>query len=373
MTTREQLEAILYGRPPERIPWIPRLQIWYDASRQRGTLPARYAGWGLRAIERDLGMGTPAREGTVFRTELRGVDVHTRREGFDTMTEYVTPFGTVNTRARFSEALAQGGISTAMEVEHMIKGPRDYRPVEHIFQHTEILPTYDAFLAYDAEIGDDGLPMTPAGPDPIYRILRELIGFGAGYYHMVDYPDQFAHLLEVIKEYDARLQQVVLDSPARLVLYGEHFDSLMTPPPLFRKYQLEHLQSFAERLHTRGKKLVGHADADTSRLLGLLKEAGYDVLETFVTAPMVPITLAQARAVLGTEVIIWGGLPSTILCAPVSEAEFEAYMQGLFRTIAPGAAFILGVADNVMAETIFGRLERVSELVRNLGSYPIRP
>lgn len=371
MKNRERLQAILSGQAPDRIPWIPRLQIWYDAQQARGTMPEKYRGWGVREIERDLRMGTPAREGVVFRTELRGVDVQVEQQGNDTITRYITPVGAVSTRQRRSEVLALGGIGTAMEIEHMIKGPEDYPAVEYIVSHTEVIPTYEEFAAYDAAIGDDGLPMTPAGPDPMYRIARELIGFSQVFYHIADYPDLISHLLEVVKEYDARLQQVVLDSPAYMVLYGEHFDSLMTPPPFFRKYQLGHIQAFADRLHARGKRLVGHADADTSRLLELLKESGYDMLETFVTAPMVPVTLAQARAVLGTEVVIWGGVPSVILCDPVSDEAFESYMRDLFRTIAPGDAFILGVADNVMAESKLERLEAISAMVERYGACPI--
>ena len=94
--------------------------------------------------------------------------------------------------------------------------------------------------------------------------------------------------------------------------------------------------------------------------------------ECFVTAPMVPVTMAQARAVLGREVIIWGGIPSVMLCEPVSDEQFAAYMHDLFRTISPGDAFILGVADNVMAEAKLERIEQVSEMVQMVGQVPIR-
>jgi hypothetical protein len=86
---------------------------------------------------------------------------------------------------------------------------------------------------------------------------------------------------------------------------------------------------------------------------------------------MVPITLAQARAVLGTDVVIWGGVPSVILCEPFSDEDFEAYMRDVFHTIAPGDAFILGVADNVMAESKLERLEYTSRMVEEIGYYPI--
>ena len=44
----------------------------------------------------------------------------------------------------------------------------------------------------------------------------------------------------------------------------------------------------------------------------------------------------------------------------------------LLRTIAPGDAFILGVADNVMAEAKIERIARVTEMVEQYGAYPIQ-
>jgi hypothetical protein len=372
MTNRERLLAIMAGRSPDRIPWIPRLQIWYEAHKRRGTLPDRYKGWSLREIERDLGMGTPAREGRVFRTVLRDVEVNVHEQGDETRTEYITPLGTVSTLTRRSEVLERGGIAHRMEVEHMIVGPEDYPVAEYLIQHTEIVPTYEEYLAYEKEVGQDGVPLVSIGPDPMYRILREWIGYDRAFFHLHDYPDRISHLLGVLQEQAAQIQQVVLDSPAKLILQGEHFDSQMTPPYLFEKYMLPYFQPFAQRLHERGKVLACHADADTSLLLDLIVEAGFDMAECFVTAPMVPVTLEQARAAFGADVIIWGGIPSVMLCDPVSDQAFEEYVRDLFRTIAPGDAFILGVADNVMAEARLERIERVSEMVQACGAYPIQ-
>jgi len=379
MTNRERLLAIMEGRSPDHIPWIPRLEIWYQAHKLRGDgspelaagLPERYREWTLRDIERDLGMGTPARAGRVFRTEMRNVTVHTERHGDDAITEYHTPVGTVSTVHRHSATLARGGIDSDLDISHMIKSVDDYPVVEYIVQHTDVVPTYQEYLEYEAEIGEDGVPLVAIGPDPLYRILRDLVGYNQAFYHLHDYRRDVLHLYAVLTEYAEQVQQVVLDSPARLILHGEHFDTQMTPPALFRTYMLPYFQPFAEKLHARGKVLVCHADADTSRLLDLIMESGFDMAECFVTAPMVPVTLAQARAVWGTRVAIWGGIPSALLSEPFSDADFEAYMRDLFRTIAPGDAFILGVADNVMAEAKFERIARVSEMVAAYGAYPI--
>ena len=376
MTNRERLLAILSGQSPDRIPWIPRLQLWYDARIVQGNLPERWEGWDLRDIERDLGLGAPARDCRVYRTELRGVDVRVREEGLDTVTEYVTPFGAVSNRVRRSVALDEVGIQ-GLEVEKIIKSVDDYRAAEYIVTHTDIIPTYDEFLAYDAEIGAEGLPMVQIEPDPMFRVLREFIGFDNAYYHLVDYPAEVAHLLAVLGEWAGEMQRVVLDSPARLILGGVHFHAQMTPPRLFREHMLPYFQDFSDRLHARGKVLACHADADTSGLLELIVEAGFDMAECFVTAPMVPVTLEQARAAFGTDVssgtrvIIWGGVPSVMLGDPVSDAEFEAYMLDLFRTVAPGDAFILGVADNVMPESKIERIGRITEMVEAYGAYPV--
>jgi uroporphyrinogen-III decarboxylase len=371
MTDRERLLAIMARRAPDRIPWIPRLLLWYQAHRLQGALPEKYRDWGLRQIERDLRLGAPARDGRIYRTELRDVEVHVRRQGLDTLTEYVTPVGCVSTRVRASHELARAGIE-GLEVEKMIKGPADYPVVEYLVEHTEVIPTYGEYLAYEAEVGEDGVPLVAVAADPLFRVLREFIGFDNAYYHLSDYPEQVAHLLGVLNEYAAIVQRVALDSPARLILAGVHFHSQMTPPRLFEKYMLPYYRAFADRLHAAGKMMAVHADADTSRLLGLIKEAGFDMAECFVTAPMVPVTLEQARAAWSTDVIIWGGIPSVILGEPTTDEEFEAYMRSLFRVIAPGDAFILGVADNVMPESKIERIERVTEMVEAHGWYPIR-
>jgi len=50
MNNRERLTAILAGQPPDRLPWIPRLSLWYTARQRTGTMPARWASSSLREV-----------------------------------------------------------------------------------------------------------------------------------------------------------------------------------------------------------------------------------------------------------------------------------------------------------------------------------
>ena len=373
MTNRERLLAILDGRPPDRIPWIPRLLLWYNAHKKAGTLPERYRNMTLREIERDLGLGTPARDGHIYRTELHGVEVRERwLNDMELRTEYYTPFGMVSTLFRGSYFLRQQDIQD-LQVEFMLKRREDYAVVEYIIEHTEYIPTYDAYLAYEREIGDDGYPIVQIGDCPFHHFLRALCGYNNAYYHLHDYPNEVEHLLALLTQRDRDIVwPLMAASPARLFLHGMHFSSQMTPPPIYRRYIEPYYQELSALMHQRGKHLAMHGDNDTRHILENIARSGYDMVECFATYPMVGTTLAEARAAWGKRIIIWGGVPSTLLEPHYSEDEFEAYMDDLFLTIAPGDAFILGVADNVLPGAKIERVRRITEIVEERGRYPIR-
>jgi hypothetical protein len=170
-----------------------------------------------------------------------------------------------------------------------------------------------------------------------------------------------------------RLWPLLAASPARLILHGVHHSSAFTPPPVFRRYILSYYEQLMPMLHSAGKSVALHADNDTSLIVELIERAGWDMVECFVTAPMVPLTLERARAVWGKRVIIWGGIPSSLLAPHVPEDTFRSYVERLFETVAPGDAFILGVADNVMPDSVIERIAWTSEAVERRGRYPILP
>ena len=371
MTNRERLLAIMGGRHPDRIPWIPRLEIWIIAYRLAGTLPREFKHLRLREIERALGVGTPARTGRVFTTRVKNVDTLTRRDGLDTTTDYVTPFGTVSYTQKRTPDLDRLGIQPLV-VDKLLKSPDDYDAVTHVFENTEFYPCYEEFEAYDREIGSDGLPMLAVGDVPFHHFLADLAGYERAYLDLLDYPEKVRRLLDTIAGvYKERMWPVVAKSPAKLILHGAHFSSQTTPPNYFDKYITPYAREFTDYMHRYGKTVAQHADNDSQQILGQLQDCGYDMQECFVTAPMVPCTLAEARRKWGTRMVIWGGIPSVMLEPTVSESEFESYMKGVFRTIAPGDAFILGVADNVMPTSVISRISRVTEMIGVYGAYPV--
>lgn len=372
MTHRERLLAVLEGQLPDRLPWFPRLEMWYGAHHPAGTLPEKYQGWDVRSIYRDLDLGYHGKWGQAYRIEINGAETVTRRNGEETRVETMTPVGTVSTLTRSSAELRAQGVG-GLEIEHWIKGPHDYPVVQWIYEHSRVVPTYDEFLAFDAACGDEGVAMVNTPWNPAFYLFGQLIGWNDCYFHLQDYRPQIDRLLGVMRDFYPEIHHVCADSPARVINHGAHFHSVMTPPPVFREFFLDELKTAVQLYHEHGKLVMFHGDADLSGLEELILEVGYDIAECLVTHPMVEITLERFLAVWGDRIVIWGGIPSIILCEPFTDEQFEQYMRQLFRTIAPGRAFILGVADMLVPATRWERFLRVGEMVHAWGECPIDP
>jgi hypothetical protein len=72
------------------------------------------------------------------------------------------------------------------------------------------------------------------------------------------------------------------------------------------------------------------------------------------------------------QLTLFGGIPANMLLADLAtDEEFEAYIQALYRAVAPGDRFILGFGDNVPPEALFHRVRRIAEFNEKYGTYPI--
>ena len=370
MTMRGRLLAVLHGRLPDRLPWVPRLGIWHRARQLVGDMPARYRGLSLRELAMRLGCGLAARDGAVYR-ETTAVRRSVRREGQREVVELTTSAGTVRQVTRFAETLDRQGIG-GLVCEHWIKEPSDYEVFFGLEASRRFEPTYAGFCAYDADVGGDGLPMVAVHGCPFYHFVEQLVGFNEAYYHLADYPHLVERLLEIMtRVHRERVWPLIESSPALLVLNGYHLCPQFVPPELYRRYVLGYYQEANRRLHARGKFAAMHADADTSGILGLIEQSGWDLMDCFLTAPMARVTLREARRAWGDRVVIWGGLPSAVFSPEYAERAFRECVEDVFDAVAPGKAFILGIADTTVPDSRIERIEYVSDAVRRRGACPV--
>jgi hypothetical protein len=400
MTHKERMLKAARGQQPDRLPWAPRIDLWHNSNSMRGTLPSRFKreatldevadfiGGAYHKIvpeflkartpedNIDRGLGVYRLYGMAYRPELVGVDREVKKEGDTTTVTYHTPVGSVSCKILYTGDMKRAGASITWMSEPVIKDPEDYRVVGYIFKNIEIHPDYDNYRDYQARVGDKGYAAAYANlaSSPMHHIMKEFLEPTKFYLELYDHPKELQQLAEDLESYYDQIYRVLADSPAEVIFSGGNYDEMITYPPFFKNHILPHLQKFASILHPKGKLLQTHCDGENKGLLDLLAESGMDVAEAICPRPMTKVTLTEVKKAFKGKITLFGGIPSVVLLEQsMSDQDFEGFMKRLFREIAPGDRFILGVSDTTPPDAKFARLLRITEMVEQWGNLPMNP
>jgi hypothetical protein len=385
--------AAIRGEPVDRLPWAPRLDLWYRANRRAGTLPAKCAAatlremtddlaWGYHAIvpdftdlsgggdSSDRGLGIYNLNCMPFRTTFENVGKKVTVDGDRTIVEYRTPKGAVGTAAVLDQTMRAAGISISHLEEHAFKSEADYEPLGYIFENARVEPNYEGYAAYRDFVGGRGLAaafVSLAG-SPMHLVQRELMPFETFVYQTHDRPEEVARLAERVGVYWEKIMLAAAASPAELVFMGANYDAMITYPPFFAEHVLPTLQIFAERLHAAGKLLLVHTDGENAGLLEHYLAAGFDVADSVCPAPMTSLSFRAHREAFAGKIAIMGGVPSVALLEEsMSDGEFERFLDGFFEQVGAGDHLVLGVSDTTPPGAKFERLVEVARRAEEFG------
>ncbi|MEW6334292.1 MAG: hypothetical protein AB1558_08475 [Thermodesulfobacteriota bacterium] len=397
MTYRERMLATLQGRPTDRLPFVPRLDLWYSANRYKGTLPVRYRKASLFEIVEDLDVGfhTVSADRTLYddsldvvdralgiwrvrtmphRTTFRDVRRNISYQGDTVVVEYLTPAGNIRTKAIYNESMRRAGISLSHVSEHAIKSAADFEAVAYLFENAEVHPCYEGIAALKREVGERALIVGTAsmGANAIHHILHELMPFDLFVYEYHDHYSELMRLAERMTPYIDRVIDVAVGSPADIIQSGTNYDVQITWPPFVGKHITPSLAETAQRCHAAGKFLLSHTDGENKGLLPYFLAGKIDIADSICPAPMTSLTLQEIMETYAGKITVWGGIPSiSVLEESMSDYEFEAYLDDLFVRIGAGDHLILSIADTAPPAMKFSRLERIARLAREFG--PVIP
>jgi methanogenic corrinoid protein MtbC1 len=391
ISQKERMLMAARGEMPDRIPFAPRLDMWYNANRLAGTLPARYRdadkhdiarseGWALYAIEpeefdrsrdaahclhRAIGL-YPIKEAPYRVRFAPSVTVTHRIAGGEIAVAYSTPVGTVTTATEFTAEMVASGATQSWVKEHPVKSPEDYRVLAYLFESLELEPAYEEFRRWRQGIGNGGLAAAYASAacSPMHHIQKDFLDPTAFYYHYHDHYRQLRALADSVGNFYRQLLSVCTEAPAEAVVWGENLDGTLTPPPYVASEILPWLQKASAALQAAGKLVVCHTDGDYNRLMDLIGASGIDMAESICPLPLTKVPMDRFYHQWGDRITLMGGIPSDMLIPETtSEADFEAYLNYLFKAVVPGRRVIFGVTDNVPITAAFQRLVRIGERV----------
>ena len=290
---RERVMAVLRRKSVDLIPFAP-----YDNLVPRGT---------VERMLRNRGMGLCHRC-PLYWDERPGVRVERWSEGGVEHIVYKTPVGEVSKAVkRHLGRIADGGV---VEVERLIKEETDYEPVIFMVNSSVVHDNYKAFLDAVRDLGGDGV-VRGEGLNPPYAASYYYFGLRNWAVEQRVHPESFRRLLEALEMYNERAWPIVLNSPAEFVSMGEL--SGLYGPREFRRYCLPFYERYIPKLHKRGKICAIHAHAlNLSAFKEVIAETGVDVVEAFTPPPVGDLSVKEARAAWGSDVVIWINFPETV-------------------------------------------------------------
>lgn len=397
MTKKEQLLAAIQGKVVDELPFLPRLDIWYNANKFRGTLPEKYKNATLKEMTEDLGFGYhyiipdyKAWDGADrdidiglghyrFNTKPFRLEFHNvKREQYadekgNFYTKYITPVGEVSTCYHYDQKMKESGLTLNVITEHAIKGENDadYDTVAYIFENCEVIPDYEKYHRFmDETVGDNGLctGYVAAWASPMHYIVQDLMNFEAFCYEYADNIEKLEELCDRLTPFFDKIFDAVLHSRAEIMLCGCNFDRSITPPNVFSKYITPFIQKQVEKAHAAGKYVITHPDGENAGLLQEYVKSGMDIADSICPSPMTSLSLKEVRDAFQDKITIWGGIPSIcFLGNTMSDYDFEKYLDMTLESIGSGRRMILGIADTTPPDAKLDRVIRAAEMIKKFG------
>ncbi|UCF90548.1 MAG: hypothetical protein JSW39_19950 [Desulfobacterales bacterium] len=369
LSPRERLLRLLQGEPIDRIPWFPRIDLWYNYHQRQETLPPDYR-LSMDEIIAKIGGGIYRRGVSIYHEKLQNLEIEiqysdpawrrrieaaedplggnyilalivqsllsAKNDVFIKFKSIVgltrnevrvnvkTPQGEVAAKFVTSEILQEAGIRP-VQSEYFIKDiSRDSSAVQYFIQNIKLVPDFQNFKQVSNQVGEKGVVWARTSPyySPLHQLMYIYMGLERTFLDLYDHRSKVEELLECIAHQLHQVQAICLDSPADFISHGGNFDATVIGPQHFAAYFVPYFAEFAQKLHSRGKFLVVHVDGEMKTLMPLFPQTQADIAEGFTPSPMTSVPLPEALDLWRGQVVIWGGIPASILSSNTPAENF---------------------------------------------------
>jgi len=169
---KDQYMRTLRREPVDVLTWAPNFDYWYYVNTANGTVPPEYQGLSCNDVIRAVG-GTIWRRVTVVESAYDDSVTISREEHDDKIvTRYRTPLGELQTVHQVS---ADSSRTTFLK-EHLVKSVDDLKPLRYLIDATQYSLTFESYEREAADVGDDGILLTPAPCVPFIQFAKTDVG-----------------------------------------------------------------------------------------------------------------------------------------------------------------------------------------------------
>lgn len=335
--------------------FIPDLTLWHRWHSARGTLPTHWKDASLADVARSLDVPAwqPARP---WRLVLRGASVETAESASERVTRWIV--GAAELRAKW----VQGPDGDWWQSEYPVKSADDLTAAIALAEAREYVLA-DATAA-PSETAQSLLAPLELPMRPYSELFHGFLGWAEGLMILLEQPKAVQRLLDALESRLHDLVARVARLPGDLALSPDNLDGSFIPPALFDEHLGPSYRRTGDALHAAGKKLVVHVGGMGRGLLPGLAGAGVDAIEGVCGAPQSDATLAEARALCGPGLTLWGGVAQDAMLSTTDDGTFERAVASALAEARGNGPAIVGVADRVPVDAVPERLAALAGMAR---------
>jgi hypothetical protein len=366
MTPRQRIMKILNGEKPDRVPWFGDLDYWATALICRGEKPKDfkfsndYIKW-----HRDLGVGYYLQGFMLFKIIIEKCEIHEYNNGHFRIRQIQTPKGTLQEKWQWiPDSFAQG------PVEHLVKSADDLPAYQFMYDNIRYEPDNSYADLRLKQVGEAGFLMGYLPKSPLMQMIALDAGIETFMKIFMDAPTDLEETIKAIRRSHDIAAQIMVDSPADVLMIPENLSAEVVGPTLFNLYMKEYQQNWASQIKKTGKYSCIHMDGT---LKGLLKEecgTGLTFIEAMTPGPVGDLDIEEwADFCDNDKTILWGGIPGVYFTPLVSDEEFETHVKRVLKVMTTSPRYVLGIADQAPPDTLEYRVRQVRTLVEEYGVY----
>ena len=192
-----------------------------------------------------------------------------------------------------------------------------------VFENMDVAADYDAFKAHQAEVGENGLPVTAftVAAGPVHHIQKYFLDATEFFHYYRDHQPEILYLADALAPLYEKALRIVAESPAEVIQWGSNFDDMLTFPPMFAQHFVPWIRKAKEVLGPKNIRVLCHTDGENLGLMDLLHESGMDVAEAVCPAPMTKVSIQEYYRRWSDRITIFGGVPSNLLLPQLTPDE----------------------------------------------------
>jgi hypothetical protein len=283
-----------------------------------------------------------------WRVETPGVHGETTERDGERISRWETPVGALTARWTL------GPDGDWWQAEHLVKGEADLPAAVEWARARSYVLDPSPLQAARAEVGEAGVVALEIPRRPYSDLLHDFLGWGEGLFLLAE--PAVSEILAALEDALQPLVAQVARLPGKVVYSLDNLDGQYISPRAFEQHLAPSYARTAEAVHVQGKYLLVHAGGPIRHLLAPLAAAGMDGVEGVAGPPQSDATLAEARALAGPDLTLWGGIPQDFTLGTHDRAVFEAAVRQAAQEAQNDGRMILGVADRVPVDADVDRI-----------------